>query len=286
MNENLNQQLLQRLLPLAREAGKLAMSMIEDSSPSLKPDSSVLTQADLAVSHLVKTTLGDLFASGEHILIDEEDPENSRYFKQSVLEKVPYVWAVDPIDGTRAFANRMPLFGFSLGVLKNLRPWLGVVYFPMFNELFYCDGQKSFFVKNAFTSDEKKVEILPVDQQITRQAVFFGSDAFFKEYDWDFSFCQVMLPSSAVVDFCWPAIGRGVGCIFDSNLWDFVGSWPICQAAGLEIRSLLTGQALEKISLDVFQGQGSRTWRLKDFYLLSSSRNFELIKNHMRPRQI
>jgi fructose-1,6-bisphosphatase/inositol monophosphatase family enzyme len=219
-------------------------------------------------------------------LIDEEDKQSSRHFGQKQLEAAQYLWTLDPIDGTRAFSNRIPLFGISIGLLRELRPWLGAVYFPVLGELFYCDGESAYFVQNAFTAGEKRVRILPVDQEITRQSVFFGNDALFKKYDWNFDLCQLMLPACAVIDFCWPSIGRGAGCLFDSYIWDFGGSWPIARAAGLDIRSIKTGQTIERLEPGLFHGHGALTWRLKENCLLSSQRNFAVIAaNGLIPKQ-
>lgn len=280
----MEQELLKRMLVIAQRSGEIALNFIEDSSPVLKPDTSVLTKADLAVSSFIREQIKDLLATQEHILVDEEDKENSKYFDQELLERIPYVWVVDPIDGTRSFSNRMPLFGISIGVLKNLQPWMSVVYFPVFQEMFYSDGQKAYFVQKAFTPQAVEQTIVPVDQSITRQSVFFVSDAFFREFEWDLSFCQIMLPSCAVIDLCWPAGGRGCGCTFNSNIWDFAGSWPIFQAADLHLRSLATGKVLDRIHVDLFEGKGSRTWKLKEQHILSSRRNFPLIKRNILPK--
>ena len=67
---------------------------------------------------------------------------------------------MDPIDGTRLYANRMPTFGISLGLLKDLKPWLGVVYFPVLKELFYCDGKEAYFVQNAFSPNQRRIKII------------------------------------------------------------------------------------------------------------------------------
>ena len=150
------QKLLDRMHQMAAKGGEIALSHMEDSAPTLKPDQSVLTKADLAVSKFIREQLKDLLDSGEHLLIEEEDQQSKRCFDQKVLESVPYVWSVDPIDGTRAYSNRMPMFGISIGVLKELKPWLGMVYFPAWKELFYCDGERAFFVKNAFTPQREK----------------------------------------------------------------------------------------------------------------------------------
>lgn len=269
-----------------KESGKIALELLDHSAPSLKPDQSVVTQADVAISQLIKDRLNLFLRSPGHILIDEEDIESHRYFDHKILEDNPYLWVVDPIDGTRAFANRMPLFGISIGLLRERRPWLGAVYFPVFKELFYADGDAAYFVQDAFLADETRTRIRPVEQVISRQSIFFGNDGFFKDYDWNFSLCQMMMPSSAVIDFCWPSIGRGCGCMFNSYIWDFGGSWPIARAAGLDIRSIQSGAVIDKIDLDLFQGTGSLTWRLKENYVMSSSRNFSVIvRQGMIPKQ-
>jgi myo-inositol-1(or 4)-monophosphatase len=266
------------MMTIARQAGKIAMDLVDDSSPSLKPDRSVLTKADLAISALTRRQLKDYLATADHILLDEEDKDHDRYFNQSLLESKRYMWILDPVDGTRSFANRLPMWGISLGLLKDGKPWLGVVYFPMLKELFYCDGRQTCFVKNAFSKNQKITKIKPIDQEITRQSIFFATDAFFRYFQWDYSFCTIMMCSCAVVDLCWPAIGRGCGEIFRSNLWDFAGSWPIFQGAGLQLRNYHTGKVLDRVNTSVFVGEEGRTWKLKDFYVLSSERNFPILK--------
>ena len=262
----------------------MSLKIMQNSKPTLKPDNSVLTKADLAVSKLVRTNLSSYLKSAEHILIDEEDKESSRYFNQAALAKIPYIWVADPIDGTRNFANRMPMYGVSLGLLKDLKPWLGVIYFPMSDELFYSDGKESYFVKAATSKKPVKTVIKPVDQPITHQSVFFGSDKFFKIFDWNFDLCQIMLPSCAVLDLCWPAIGRGAGAFFNAHIWDFAGAWPIFRSAGLDLRSLTTGKEIDRLDVNLFQGKGDKTWRLSDFYILSSKRNFPVIRGAINKR--
>ena len=272
------------MMQIAKKGGKIARDLLEDSTPTLKPDLSVLTEADLAISALTRRELREFLATSEHILIDEEDKDHKRYFDKKILEASPYIWVLDPIDGTRSFANRLPMFGISIGLLKDLKPWLGLVYFPILKELFYCDGRNGYFVKNAFTQKEEKIKLKLVDQEITRQSIFLATDSYFKNFEWDFSFCTVMVLSCAVTDLCWPAIGRGCGNIFRSNLWDFAGSWPIFRSAGLDFRHWDTGKVLGRLDTDVFIGEGDLTWKLKDYHILSSERNFPIIKSRLKSR--
>lgn len=280
----MEKEFLQRMFKIVREGGRLALDLMHNSEPTIKPDNSVLTKADMAVSSLIRSEIQDLLSTGGHILIDEEDAQGFQSFDQAFLEKTPYVWVIDPIDGTRSFANRIPFFGISIGILKNLRPWLGVVHFPAFNELFYADGTNAYFVTSPFSDEEKKIPIKPIDQDLGRQTVIYGNDGFFRTHDWDFDFCQMMMPSCAVIDLCWPAIGRGAGGFFDASIWDFAGSWPVFEKANLQLRSVSTGKVLDRIHTDLFQGKGLRTWRLKEQHILSSPRNYAVIKQGMKDK--
>ena len=106
-----------------------------------------------------------------HVVIDEEDPGTFEYLEQKRLDQFSLILALDPIDGTRLYANRMPLFGISIGLIKDLKPWLGVVYFPALKELFYCDGVEAYFVQDAFGSKETKTRIVPLDEEISPRSL-------------------------------------------------------------------------------------------------------------------
>ncbi|BBD55669.1 inositol monophosphatase family protein [Planktothrix agardhii] len=50
--------------------------------------------------------------------------------------KSPYLWAIDPLDGTTNFAHQYPFFSASIGLLINGVPQVGVIYDPFHDELF------------------------------------------------------------------------------------------------------------------------------------------------------
>ncbi|MBF0522528.1 MAG: hypothetical protein HQL24_05660 [Candidatus Omnitrophica bacterium] len=264
------------------EGGQIALAFMDKRTDSLKSDQSVITEADKRISALAHAKLAPYLKQPGHVLLDEEDPKKANYLNQEFLEKTPYLWAMDPVDGTRLYANQMPLFGVSLGLLKDLKPWLGMVYFPALKELFYCDGEGSYFVQNAFLPDEKKVKIKPQDIEVTSKSLFLLSDLFFDDFSWDHESCRILITACAVTDVCWPAIGRGVGCFDQSHLWDFAGSWPIAQSAGLEFRNWKTGKVLDKVSEDSFK-KVNGLWQLKDYHLLSTEKNFPVLKSKIRP---
>ncbi len=274
---------LERMISLVREAGAIALDLIEHSDPGLKKDHSIITLADKSISKLAREKLKDFLQDPCHILIDEEDPHAIESMDQKRLDQSSFIWALDPIDGTRLYANRMPLFGISIGLIKDLKPWLGVVYFPMLNELFYCDGSEAYFVQNAFKPGENKTRIVPLDEELSARSLFFCNDTFFDKFYWDSKDFHIMIHACAVVNLCWPAIGRGVGCFLKCHLWDFAGSWPIIRRAGLDFRRVSDGKVLERVEVDLFNRE-PLSWHLKEYYLISSERNFHQILSKIRKR--
>jgi myo-inositol-1(or 4)-monophosphatase len=269
------------MLAFVKDAGEIALDSIDQSSSEIKPDGSVLTVADKRISALAHERLAPFLKTGEHLLIEEEDPRKGDYLKEEVLTSKPFVWSVDPIDATRAYANRMPHFGVSIGLLRDLKPWLGVVYFPYLKELFTCDGEEAYFIRNAFSKDEVKTRIVPIDEVITDRSLFIATDWILSHFNWQSTDCRVMIFAAAVCEFCWPAIGRGCGSLSKVNLWDMAGAWPIFKRAGLEMRAFQSGQVLDHLSVDLFHTETSLAWRFKDFYLLSSERNFPILRSKL-----
>jgi len=267
------------LLSLARDAGLIALRLMDDSHPELKQDSSVITAADRAISALAHHRLKPLIATGQHILIDEEDPLKATYLDDAVLGSTPYVWSIDPIDGTRVYANHLPHYGISIGLIKDRKPWLGAVYFPTLKELFYCDGENAYLVKDAFSWNERRTLIKPVDEEISNRSIFILADEMGKDFTWNSPDCRYMVFSSAVSEYCWPAAGRACGSLSRVHLWDFAGSWPIIEKAGLKFRNAKTGQVLDRLEAGLFQS--APAWKLKDYYILSSERNYLMLRDRV-----
>ena len=267
------------MLSLARDAGRVALRLSDHLQPELKADTSVITEADRSVSALAHQRLKSLIETGQHVLIDEEDPRKIDYFDEAFLDRTPYVWSIDPIDGTRVYANHMPHYGVSIGLMKDRRPYLGAVYFPALKELFYCDGVHAYFVRNAFCVNARRSRIKPVDEMITSRSIFILSDELGEDFAWRSSDCRYLVLSAAVSEFCWPAAGRACGSLARVYLWDFAGSWPIVEKAGLKFRNAQTGQPLERLETSLFQA--SPVWKMKDFYILSSERNYPLLRERL-----
>jgi fructose-1,6-bisphosphatase/inositol monophosphatase family enzyme len=265
---------------LVKDAGHIALNLIDHSHPELKPDNSVITEADRRISALARERLAAYVITQEHVLIDEEDPKSGSYLDDAFLDRTRYVWAVDPIDATRAYANRMPHYGISLGLIRDRKPWLGAVYFPSLKEMFCCDGEEAFFIENIFTPQEKRTRIVPIDEELSDRSLFIATDNLLEDFEWRSPDCRVVVFSAAVCEFCWPTIGRGCGALARVHLWDMAGAWPIFEKAGLGMYSFTTGQRLERLETPLFEKE-SKPWKFKDYYILSSPRNFPLLRSRL-----
>lgn len=269
---------LDLMFRFVRKGGTIALRNINKSDPCLKSDRTVVTKTDRALSSLAHAMLAKILKDPQHILIDEEDPEAVSYLNEKRLAASKFIWSVDPIDGTRLYANGIPTFGISIGLIRELKPWMGVVYFPVLNELFFCDGRNSYYVQYAFSNKAKKRKIVPVDQKIGSQTVFFCNDTYFRKFTFNDPQFHVMIQACAVVNLLWPSIGRGCGCFLRSSLWDFAGSWPIFRSAGLELRRVRDGKLLDRLDVGLFKTD-EKPWELKEHHMLSSKRNFKVIKS-------
>jgi myo-inositol-1(or 4)-monophosphatase len=124
---------LDALLHLTREAtvaaGELALSHFGTGRKSwYKGPGQVVTEADLEVDVLLHDMLRD--ARPDYGWLSEErTDDHSR-------ARCARVWVVDPIDGTRAFAEGVPQFAISVALVERGAPLLGVVLNPATGERF------------------------------------------------------------------------------------------------------------------------------------------------------
>ncbi len=90
-----------------------------------KGDASPVTEADRAAERAMRELLRERFPD-HGILGEEYGPEGAA--------DAEWLWALDPIDGTRAFVTGRPLFGTLIGLLHRGRPVLGLIDQPGIGE--------------------------------------------------------------------------------------------------------------------------------------------------------
>lgn len=129
------------LIKIIKNAGKiLKEGFYTDKSISFKAKKDLVTQFDVAVEQYLKKKFSKKF-KGFNIIAEESDNANIE-FNNSII--------IDPIDGTTNFVNGVPHTAISVGVYKNKKPYLAVVYNPILDELYtakigkgaYLNGKK------------------------------------------------------------------------------------------------------------------------------------------------
>jgi fructose-1,6-bisphosphatase/inositol monophosphatase family enzyme len=105
-----------------------------------KADHSLVTNADFAADQLIREGLRAAFPS-DAILTEESGLQGS--------PQSEFLWVVDPLDGTRAYAKGKAGFSVMIGLLKGGLPYIGVVADPLEKRSYeaerglgaYCDGR-------------------------------------------------------------------------------------------------------------------------------------------------
>ena len=97
-----------------------------------KADFTPVTDADREVETFLRSSLERHFP--DHSILGEEFGETRKEGR--------YRWVIDPIDGTKSFLLRTPLFGTLLALEENGVPVLGAIYLPVQDQLMV--GSKEF----------------------------------------------------------------------------------------------------------------------------------------------
>lgn len=116
--------LQQNIEEVVREAASL---MTRDFTVKSKGTiANQVTSNDVAVENFLKENLEKLLPGSGFIA--EESGSGSR--------ESEYTWIIDPIDGTANYVRDLASSGISVGLYRDMQPFIGVVYNPYRNELF------------------------------------------------------------------------------------------------------------------------------------------------------
>ncbi len=129
------------LIKIIKEAGEiLKEGYYTKKDITFKAKKDLVTKYDVDVENFLKKKFSKKFK--DFNLIAEESDNANVEFNNSII--------IDPIDGTTNFVNGVPHTAISVGVYKNKKPYLAVVYNPILDELYtakigkgaYLNGKK------------------------------------------------------------------------------------------------------------------------------------------------
>lgn len=123
------------LCALVREAAREELlPRLHRVGHDVKPDGSLLTEADLAMDRRLRRALAERWP--QIAFLSEEMP---RELQEARLREPGPLWVLDPLDGTSNFAAGLPLFAVSLALLEDGAPRLGLIYDPGRDECFSAE---------------------------------------------------------------------------------------------------------------------------------------------------
>lgn len=198
----------------------------------------LVTEVDLAISEMFKEFVEKHFSNLNYIIIDEESIDNFAGNLFEATAKSEYQFVIDPIDGTVNYAADVPLYGISIGVMKNGQPLYGFLYAPAFDELVYSDGEQVYFERGEYR------EIIEKAQKTTSKII--------QGHQWNVDVIDKILGGkfvigdyfSAVIYLLYLALGRIKGCFMRANLWDIAAGLVICRVLGMGFYDYENGKEL------------------------------------------
>lgn len=223
--------LLKAAITFARDAGpmfRISFGKVKSVQTKKGDHRNLVTEVDLAIEHKLRAAISKRFP--DHAIMGEETGGSPDQ------EKKEYVWILDPIDGTTNYIQGMPYCCISIGIFKNKKPFIGVIYNPVINTLYAAQKGK------GATRDGKKITVsnvttfhsafgsvgwgkdIPVGSALLKSIIFeakkirvLGSHAL--------SMCNV---AEGVCDYFLTAGAPGLSC----SIWDIAASQLILSEAG------------------------------------------------------
>lgn len=186
-----------------------------------------------------RLTIADIEAEKKIVsIIRKNFPEHNILAEEKKYKKTnsPYLWIVDPLDGTNNYSHALPIYSVSIAVVKNDDVILGCVFDPSRNELFFAEKGK------GSTLNGKKITVSQSrnwNELILITGFYYDRGLpMLRTLDNIRHFLQkgilgIRRLGSAALDLCYVACGRADGFWeFYLNPWDFAAGKLIVEEAG------------------------------------------------------
>jgi myo-inositol-1(or 4)-monophosphatase len=123
--------MLDFITAIARESGDLLCNGFRhERKLDYKSRAELVTDIDVASERLIVERIATRYP--DHHIITEEGGGRE--------QASPYVWLIDPLDGTNNYAHGVPYFSVSIALLEQDRLIAGVVYDPLHDECFTAEA--------------------------------------------------------------------------------------------------------------------------------------------------
>ena len=224
-----------KLIEIIKEAGViLEDGYYSKKDVTFKAKKDLVTKYDVAVENFLKEKFEKEFS--DFNVIAEESDNTNKTFSNSII--------IDPIDGTTNFVNKVPHIAISVGVYKDKKPYIGIVYNPILDELYtavvgegaFCNGEK---IEVSNENDFQK-SLLATGFPYTSGTCEDDLNDVMEKIKNILPKCQdIRRLGSAALDLCY--VARGVyEAYYEMNLkaWDVSAGLIILQEAGGKVSNI------------------------------------------------
>jgi myo-inositol-1(or 4)-monophosphatase len=234
---------LETAIQLARQAGdQLRSAQKSRRTIDYKGKIDLVTEMDRKVEAFLGQELKDRFP--DHDLLAEEDLANRR-------SGSPFLWIVDPLDGTTNYAHGLPIYSVSIALACDGKVEVGAVYQPVLDEMFTAtagggarlNGERISVSREAELAHSLLVTGFPYDMHETERDNLEYFRRFVKRAR------AVRRLGSAALDLCYVACGR-----FD-GYWELkLSPWDVAAGALIAREAGATVTAMDGGPFDPFEG--------------------------------
>lgn len=234
-----------KIISLAKKAGDEIMKFYQASDlvVETKSDDSPLTNADLNAHEIIFKGLREI--SNDIIISEESELDKTLDLKEKKF------WLVDPLDGTRDFVAGLGSFCVSIALIENEKPIFGVLYSPVFNEVFYAEkNQGCFFNSKKIFNSSNRVDLFALASGAAHSSERLKR--FLKTAK-----VEKLTRYGSALKF--GHLARGDADLYprfgETSEWDTAAGQIICQEAGCEVIDIRTLEPLRYAKKD-FRNSG------------------------------
>lgn len=205
-------------------------------------------------------TQADLETEGKIIkILTENFPDHNIIAEESGLidKNSDYTWAIDPIDGTIPFVDGIPVFGVSIGLIKNNQPIVGVINMVASGEVYWAQIGKGAYLNGKIVKvrEENNLQNSTIGIGLGHTDRLMKIDRFLIPFAEKVRY--IYLLGSAVSVFSYLTKGMVDGFVLRANIWDVAAGVVLVTEAGGKATDL-EGKPLDwsntKISLVASNG--------------------------------
>ncbi len=226
--------LSKQIQTIAKEAGAIMLEACDPKIMAKSGHSNFCTETDERIQRFLIEKLGYILPEAKFLGEEDGQDEFTEKMKQG------YVFVLDPIDGTSNYIYSYRPSVVSIALLKDGRPYIGVIYDPFDDMIFAAEAGKG-----AYMNDER---IMSSDAPLSDSLAVFGTAPYYTELqDRTFDIARRLLPlcvdlrrsGTAAWDMCCVALGR-CNLYFELKIqiWDYAAAALIAEEAGCTVTDI------------------------------------------------